>query len=139
MPEQRKQDILFRNNEEQEQKAVLHSIIYDSSERMTRALKMGGFFLLLAIVSVFIPLAHFVLVPSFVITAIVLPFMVHKLIEASEKAEGVCPSCHEQVTIKLDPKDKLPLWRYCPNCDKSLQLVKPAEQASSSEQAQTSV
>ena len=113
----------MRNNAGAENKAILHSTLYDQSEALRRALKMAGLFLLLAAVTLFIPLAHFVLVPSFLIAAIVVPMSVYKIRDASERAEGVCPTCNKEVSVKLDAKDRLPLWRYCPDCDNSLQLL----------------
>lgn len=123
MPEPKEQSIQFRSNQGEYHDAVLHSTLYEQSEALKRALKMAGLFLAAAAVTVFIPLAHFVLVPSFLIAAIVVPIGIYKIRQASEYAEGTCPSCSEIIKIKLDAKDRLPLWRYCPQCDNSVQLV----------------
>jgi len=123
MPQPRTQDILMRSNSGKENKAILHTTLYDQPDALKRALKMAGLFLVLAFVTLFIPLAHFVLVPSFLIASVVVPLSVYKIREAYERAEGECPTCGKEVAIKLDAKDRLPLWRYCPECDNSVQLI----------------
>jgi len=129
MPESRKHNVVMRNNSGQENPGVLHTTLYDQSEAFQRASKMAGLFILLAFVTLFIPLAHFILVPSFLIAAVVVPRLIYKIREASERVQGVCPSCGKEVSIKLDANDRLPLWRYCPDCDNSLQLLMPESEA----------
>ena len=96
MPEAKEHNIQFRSNKGEYQEAVLHTTLYDQSDALKRALKLAGLFLLAALVTLFIPLAHFVLVPSFLIAAIVVPINIYKIREASEIAKGICPNCLEQ-------------------------------------------
>jgi len=113
----------MRNNAGSVNGAVLYSTLYEKSEAMSRALKRHVLFLVLAIASVPIILAHWILVPSFLIASVVVPISIYKIREAYERAEGVCPTCGKTISVKLEAKDRLPLWRYCPDCDNSLQLL----------------
>ena len=110
---------------------ILFFELPNSGERMARAGKVLGICWGLAVVTLFIPIAHFFLVPTFAIAGPVMAFMKYQATEIAEKAEGVCPECKKEISIPLEPKDKLPKWTYCPECNKPVQLVYhvgPAEQ-----------
>lgn len=74
-------------------------------------------------VTLFIPLAHFVLVPGFLIAGPVVAVMVYRSEQARDHAEGRCPLCGEEITIKLEAKDEIPKWTYCPACNAALQIT----------------
>jgi hypothetical protein len=75
---------------------------FGPGERMRRALKWGGALFGLAVVSVFLPIAHFVLVPGFLIAAIV--FFARRLGQARkiEKVVGRCPRCGLEQEFELE-------------------------------------
>lgn len=88
----------------------------DPGERTGRALKGGGVLLGLAVLSVFIPIAHFVLVPGFLIGAVV--FALKRL---GEKASivglsGTCPRCNEPRTFDAKGAFRPETKTTCPVC-----------------------
>jgi len=101
----------------------LYTLSFESGERMGRALKVLAICLVLAVITAFIPIAHFVLVPLFLIAGPVMAVVKYKAESVMETAEGVCPECEQQVSIEMDPSDKLPKRTYCPSCNKPLQLM----------------
>ena len=101
----------------------LYSLQYSSGERMGRAIKVLLICLVLALITAFIPIAHFFLVPLFLIAGPVMAVMKYKLGSALEKVEGSCPECGDAVEIALDATDILPKRTYCPSCNKPLQLM----------------
>ena len=101
----------------------LYSRHFTSGERTGQALKVLLVCLLLAVVTAFIPIAHFFLVPLFVIAGPVMAFNKYKVDSILEKAEGRCPECSQEVDIVLEPGDKIPKRCYCPSCNKPLQLM----------------
>jgi len=105
----------------------LYTTVYTSGERMQRALLRLVLLWGLAGVTVFIPLAHFVLVPGFLIAGPVVAVLVYRTEQARDRAEGQCPACGEAVTIKLEAKDEIPKWTYCPACNAALQITGAAE------------
>ena len=101
---------------------VLHYTVYDKSDRTKRALAALGLCWAAAGVTVFIPIAHFILVPGFFIAGPILAGVRYKQAEAKEKVEGTCPKCEGQISVSLEANDTLPKWTYCPSCDASIQL-----------------
>lgn len=102
---------------------TLYSQVFSDRDRLLRALKMLGILWVLALVTLFIPIAHFVLVPTFLIAGPVVAFKRYAMKSALEKAGGKCPACGQEVTIPLEPGDRLPKRTYCPACNKPIRLV----------------
>lgn len=105
----------------------LHTTVYTPGERMRRALLRLGLSWGLAGVTVLIPVAHFVLVPGFLIGGVVVAAMVYRLEQARDRAEGSCPACGEEVAIRLEARDEFPRWSYCPACNAALQITHAGE------------
>lgn len=103
--------------------ARLHTTLYDSSDRIRRALGRLALLWAIAGVSVFIPLAHFVLVPGFLIAGPVVAMMVYRTEQARERTDGRCPVCEEEISIKMEASDEIPKWTYCPACNAALQIT----------------
>jgi len=100
----------------------LHVQWFDKRDRMRRAaitwLTCWG----LALVSVPIIFAHWVLVPGFLIAG---PFMAYRYYHTEivpKKISGACPSCGQAMELRLETSDQLPMWRYCPLCNESLHI-----------------
>lgn len=123
MSESKTETIVIKGNESDASVGELHSCTFSSAERMARAGKVLGIAWLLALITAFIPIAHFFLVPLFLIAGPVMAFMKYKAETVLEKAHGACPECSKAVDINLDPADKLPKRTYCPSCNKPLQLM----------------
>lgn len=123
MSESISQPIVIKGNESAASVAELHSRRFTSGERMGRAGKVLAICWVCALITLFIPVAHFFLVPMFLIAGPVMAFIKYKAETVMEKAHGVCPECSDTVDIELDPGDKLPKRTYCPACNKPLQLV----------------
>ena len=123
MPELRVERINIVGNDNGGRVGKLNTQLFSSGERTTQALKVFGLCWLLAGVTALIPIAHFFLVPLFLIAGPVMAFNKYRVESAVDSAEGECPECNESVSISLDPADKLPKWTYCPKCSKPLHLV----------------
>ncbi len=123
MSESTSEAIVIKCNESAASVAELHSRTFSNGERMVRAGKILAICWGLALITLFIPIAHFFLVPTFLIAGPVMAFMKYKVETVLEKAHGVCPECSQTVDIELDPGDKLPKRTYCPACNKPLQLM----------------
>ncbi len=102
---------------------TLYSELPTSGERLARAGKVLALCWGLAVAAVFIPIVHFFLVPLFLIAGPVMAFQKYRVTELALKADGLCPECQAQVSIVLEPADRLPKWSYCPACNKPVQLV----------------
>jgi hypothetical protein len=91
-----------------------------------RALKMLGLMWVLAVVTIFIPIAHFVLVPGFLLAGPVTAVMRFRVAEMTETVQGECPTCNQAMTVAMDPAARLPLWTYCPASNDPIRLRYPA-------------
>lgn len=117
--------ILFKNSSgDKTNEAQLHITVFDNKDSTWRAAKRLGLFWLLALASVPLIGAHWILVPGFFIGGPIAAVMVYKIKEATEKAVGVCPQCGESIDVKMEPKDPLPKWTYCPACNQSLHITR---------------
>lgn len=116
-------DIQISSSEKGLAAGILFFDAFETSDRVKRALSVLGLLWLAAGISVFIPIAHWGLVPGFLIAGPVVAFGRYKMEQAMEKVTGSCPNCQDDVTIELEAGDQLPMWTYCPNCNHSVQLV----------------
>jgi len=102
---------------------TLHYTAFNSADRLTRAVTILVICWALAIVTAFIPIAHFVLVPAFLLAGPIMAFLRYRQADAKETVEGECPRHNGPFTIKLEATDKLPKWTYCPECNGGIQFI----------------
>src|SRR3990172_5677542 len=112
----RNEAILVRDGEQNSCPGMLHVIVYSRRDRLLRAAKVLALYWVLAAVTVFIPIAHFVLVPGFFLAGPLLAYLRYKVTARNERAAGRCPVCGNDITLPLEPAEQLPLWKYCPRC-----------------------
>lgn len=126
MPNTLETNIQFRaNSGESTTDATLYSLEFDQSELTKRALTRLGLCWLASIGSLPIIFAHWVLVPGFFIAGPIMAMTAYKMKTIPDHADGTCPACNEKISFKLEPKDQLPKWTYCPSCNNSVQISEP--------------
>jgi hypothetical protein len=123
MPSTETKAIQLKDKDGQVTTGELQTTLYDSGDRMKRALLRLAASWAAAGVTLFIPLAHFVLVPGFLIAGPVLAVAAYRMQWARDHASGQCPVCKADIKIDLDAKENLPKWTYCPACNASLHLA----------------
>jgi len=100
-----------------------------SVEDVPRGRRVGGaitrFVLLLcaAAVSILIPLAHFILVPSFLIAAFITLFQRLALSAKVVGARGTCPDCGLEQDLDVPRQWRLPVDVTCRGCQRRLTLT----------------
>ena len=102
---------------------VLHLKTFDPPERRIRAVKMWGLMWLFALLSVPIIVAHFVLVPGFLIAGPVMAYRRYRLVEVPDHVTGMCPTNKEEMNLPLEASTRLPVWTHCQQCKTSIQLL----------------
>ena len=112
--------------------ADMHVTQFSPKEQKIRALKSLFAFWLIAAVCILIPIAHFLLVPGFLIGGVIVASRRWKTEEEGSDASGPCPVCSHSISIDLDKNAELPQWHDCPECAEPLEL-----KASETEQADT--
>jgi hypothetical protein len=95
---------------------------FSRDERVRRALGGLGTWWGIALGSVFIPVAHFLLVPSFLLYGI-WQFVQHLgTTSLATDAHGICPDCHTEQALELSPQWRVPQPVTCRNCHRGLRL-----------------
>lgn len=100
-------------------------ISFDREARVRRALKALFTFLGCAIGSVFIPVAHFLLVPGFFLFAIFQCVQRLGTHELGVDARGTCPDCGTEQKLELAARWKAPQELTCRHCQRGLTLTVP--------------
>lgn len=94
------------------------------NERLKRSLKVFFIFFLMAVLSILIPVLHFVLVPGFLIASVVLSILKYKEIGIIDLSNFSCPSCKKKMhekTISFKKSDET-LRLFCSECRKNIVL-----------------
>jgi len=102
--------------------AVMQAITFTPQEQKSRAMKKFLMFFVIASVCILIPIAHFFLVPGFLIGGIIAAKRLWNRSSEGIDAKGICPACNKQITINLDKNGELPQWHDCPECGDALEL-----------------
>ncbi|HHH36775.1 MAG TPA: hypothetical protein ENK48_08130 [Gammaproteobacteria bacterium] len=126
MAERQSRPIRISNSNGQHTEGTLNYSVYTPRERMLRGAKALGICWGLAVLSIPLIGAHWVLVPGFLIAGPVVGYRRYHSTESMESAVGECPTCHQQVTIPLEAGDRLPKWTYCPANNDPIQLTEEA-------------
>jgi hypothetical protein len=98
---------------------------FDRPERLRRAFAGLGKWWGVAVLSVFIPVAHFVLVPSFLAYGVWQFFQRLGTVELVVDARGTCPDCGAEQALELAPRWRAPQPVTYRECHRGLQLVLP--------------
>ena len=103
--------------------ATLRVVVFPRAVRPMRALRALGVCWGLAVLAVFLPLLHFVLVPGLLIAGIVLGLRTLGERATILSMRGSCPACAEpfELALKEGASEKLEL--RCPACGRALQLL----------------
>lgn len=117
------QIIYVKADEKPVREGTLTFTQFSSGDRMGRAFAALGLCWVAAGLTVFIPLAHFILTPGFFIGGIILAMKKYKAERLNDNVQVQCPRCDKSVMIELEPEPTLPAYVYCPDCNASLQLT----------------
>ncbi len=118
-------DLADRNGEKQS-RGTLRVIMYSQEERRKRAIKWGVGSLLLAVVSVVLPLAHFFLVPFFLIMTPVVTWYQLRQAGIIISGEARCPVCGADFSFAKRPPI-LPFDDVCTNCRQAIRVIRAKE------------
>ena len=117
------QPLQIRDGQGNTRSGEVNYLLYDAAERNKRAFKMLALCWGLAVVSIFIIILHWVLVPGLLIAGPIMAVRKHKVTREIESARGTCPACQQDVTFKMEVDETLPKNSYCPQCNAPIQLA----------------
>lgn len=122
----RQQDFLLNGFTQPPGRGSATVLTYDRPARWRRALKALGKWWGIALLSVFIPVAHFVLVPSFFLFGLFQFSQRLGAVEVPRDARGRCPDCGAEQALELAAQWQVPQLVTCHECHRGLRLTLPA-------------
>lgn len=102
----------------------LKLLLFTPKERMIYALAGLVCAWLLAIAALFIPIAHFVLVPLLLIAGPSLAYRLYQRKQQAVSLDGQCPKCLQNFEFEVDKALSFPYWEVCPHCNLNMQLAR---------------
>lgn len=99
---------------------------FQPRERWRRALIALGKWWGIALLSVLIPVAHFILVPSFFLYGLWQFFQRLGTASLAVGARGTCPDCGHEQALEIAPRWRTPQPVTCHHCHRGLQLQEAA-------------
>jgi len=109
--------------------AIAVVIEQSPGERVGRAVAGLGMFWALALGGLFIPVAHFILVPVFLTAGIIMAVKRSREGRRLAEVRGPCPRCGAQQTFKAGGRFGPGRSLDCPACHGSFELVVPERAA----------
>jgi hypothetical protein len=100
---------------------------FDRAQRVRRAFAGLGKWWGVALLCVLIPVAHFVLVPSFLAYGLWQFFQHLGTAELATDARGTCPDCGTEQSLDLARRWRAPQPVTCRQCHRTLRLSVPSE------------
>jgi hypothetical protein len=95
---------------------------FERSERLRRAAKGLATFWAAALGSVFIPVAHFLLVPSFFLYGAYTFWQRLGADRIATAAQGTCPDCGREQKLDVGGQWRVPRDIACRHCQRSLRI-----------------
>jgi hypothetical protein len=93
-----------------------------------RAILFSGMIFIVMLLSVFVPILHFVLVPLFFVIGVVVFIANLRAAKSIARGEGSCPYC--SVPFRIFPRPyRLPFSDVCEGCRRSVTIVAAAAPA----------
>lgn len=108
---------------EKHEDAKVYLLEWTQKQRLFRAVKALFIFWGLAIVSILIPLLHFILVPLFFLIGLIVPFFTYSKTTTILGGVGKCPFCSKKFDITAT-NNSWPLNDLCTHCRRHLQIIK---------------
>ena len=97
---------------------------FDRAERIARAGKGLAMAWGAALVSVFIPVAHFLLVPGFFLAGLLVFGKRMRRRAVVDTVRGACPDCNHEQTFDVSSNWRLPMHLTCANCSRLLTAMR---------------
>jgi hypothetical protein len=94
---------------------------WEAADRRKRALKSWGLFWGIGLFCVIIPLAHFILVPSFLLAGPIVAFFVYNQTDVILGGTGTCPDCGKPFKVAR-MKIQWPLNDICSECHSAVKI-----------------
>ncbi len=120
MPRSRSEPFLLTGYGGDSTPGVATVTTFDRAEGIRRAVKGLAVAWGAAVVSIFIPVAHFLLVPGFALAGVFVFTKRIRMREVAESIHGTCPNCGHEQDFNPSGDWHLPMHLTCANCSRLL-------------------
>jgi len=96
---------------------------WTQKEKALRTIKSFTVWLMIAIISVFIPILHFILVPIFLLACLIFTFSAYSKSSIVVGGLGTCPYCNKPFDV-ASADNRWPLSDVCSSCHRHVQIEK---------------
>ena len=120
MPRSRTEPFLLTGYDDNCTTGVATVTTFDRAERIRRAVKGLTVAWGAALVSIFIPVAHFLLVPGFALAGVFVFAKRTRAGDVTESIHGTCPHCGHEQDFDSSSHWHLPMHLTCANCSRLL-------------------
>jgi hypothetical protein len=103
--------------------AELRVALFDRAGRWRRAIKGLAAWWGMAVVGLFVPVAHFFLVPGFLLAGLIVFWRRRSMAEVIVAGQGRCPDCGADQTLDLPSRWAPDLALDCRECHRRLRLT----------------
>ena len=123
MPEERTEQFRLTGYSDASTSGSAKVLSFNKGERWGRALKGLGLGWMVAAATVFIPVAHFLLVPGFFSYGIFIFVSRMRTAEITASVQGACPDCTAEQDFEAGGRWVLPRSFACRECGRTLQAT----------------
>jgi hypothetical protein len=123
MPEMRTEQFQLRGFSDRPGFGSAEVLSFNKGERTRRAFKGLGMSWLVSGGTVFIPVAHFFLVPGFFLFGIYVFVSRMRVAEITTRIHGACPDCEAEQDFEAGGRWELPRSMTCRACARTLRAV----------------
>ena len=96
---------------------------FSPAQRAANAARTAGKTFAATVACVFIPVAHFILVPTGLLLTAVLAFLSYRKRSRIKAFKGECPACGAVIELSASSADRLPLYEFCDKCSREITII----------------
>ena len=115
--------VILKAGEGLESKGMVRLQHFTSRERFQRSVKVFVLCWGAALVSVFLPIVHFFLVPALLLAGLIVPGFIFYKEDQILGGKGICPKCQKPLEIEKS-SNQWPLSDLCIECRTSIRIEK---------------
>jgi len=118
----KKHKVIITANQGQEQRIEVEIIHLNTKARVVKSIQLFLGFLFLAALSILVPVMHFVLVPTLLLLAMILPFLNMKNDKALTAQNISCPKCKAKIHFKTKSFSN-EVKNFCVACHTQVKII----------------
>ncbi len=117
------QKVILKSDSDHQSEGTVKILYFSQKQRVIRSLKVLGLAWGAAVLAIFLPIIHFVLVPTLILAGLIVPGFIYLRESLILGGESTCPKCHVAFHIEKG-SNQWPLSDLCTECRTSIIIEK---------------